>query len=42
MNEFTVLGVKFTYNLKDMVDLNYSDKLNEIRKIFFKIGQNEF
>ena len=34
MNEFTVLGVKFTYNLKDMVDLNYSDKLNEIRKMF--------
>ena len=34
MNVFTVLGVKFTYYLKDMVDLNYSDKINEIRKIF--------
>ena len=34
MNVFTVLGVKFTYNLKDMVDRNYSDKLNEIRKMF--------
>ena len=34
MNEFTVLGVKFTYNLKDMVDLNYAEKLNEIKKLF--------
>ena len=34
MNVFMVLGVKFTYNLKDMVYLNYSDKLNEIRKMF--------
>ena len=33
MNEFTVLGVKFTYNLKDMVDLNYAEKLNEIKKL---------
>ena len=33
-NEFTVLGVKFTNNLKDMVDLNYREKLTDIRKLF--------
>ena len=32
-NEFTVLGVRFTKNLKDMVDLNYNAKLLEIRKL---------
>ena len=32
-NEFMVLGVRFTKNLKDMVDLNYNDKLLEIRKL---------
>ena len=32
--EFTDLGVKFTNSLKDMVDLNYRDKLNDIRKLF--------
>ena len=33
-NEFTVLGVKFTNNLKDMVELDYREKLIDIRKLF--------
>ena len=33
-NEFTVLGVKFTNNLKDIVKLNYREKLTDIRKLF--------
>ena len=32
--EFNVLGVKFTNNLKEMVDLNYAEKLVEIKKLF--------
>ena len=35
-NEFTVLGVRFTKNLKDMVGLNYNNKLKEIRKLLLK------
>ena len=32
--EFNVLGVKFTNNLKEMVDLNYAEKLVESKKLF--------
>ena len=33
-NEFIVLGVKFPHNLNEIVDLNYSEKINEMRKFF--------
>ena len=33
-NEFIVLGVKFPHNLNEIVDLNYSEKMNEMRKLF--------
>ena len=30
---FTFLGITFTDNLADMIDLNYTDKINSIRKM---------
>lgn len=33
-NEFTVLGVKFTKNLSDIVEVNYRIKIDEMKKIF--------
>ena len=33
-NEFTILGVKFPHNLNEIVDLNYSEKIKEMRKLF--------
>ena len=33
-NEFIVLGVKFPHNLNEIVDLNYREKINEMRKLF--------
>lgn len=31
---FTVLGVKFSTNLSDMIKINYSSKIEEIKKLF--------
>lgn len=31
---FTVLGVKFSTNLQEMIDLNYNSKIEEIRTLF--------
>lgn len=32
--EFTVLGVKFTKTLKDIVEVNYDEKLREVKRLF--------
>ena len=31
---FTILGIKFSFNLSDMVELNYNAKIDAIRKLF--------
>lgn len=33
-NKFSVLRVKLLYNLKEAVELNYSEKIKMMRKIF--------
>lgn len=33
-DEFSVLGVKFPHNLKEIVELNYNEKIKEMRKFF--------
>ena len=34
--DFTVLGIKFNLNLRDMVDINYNDKLRDIKALLIQ------
>ena len=42
INEFIVLGVKFPHNLNEIVDLNYNEKIKEMRKLFLNWSKRIF
>ena len=41
-NNFTILGIIFSCNLEEMLDLNFKEKLTQIEKKNLNSGQIEF